>query len=732
MADDLFSPPGSRTTSRAPSPSVEPANSPTLAATSSSAPPAPALAFAPRAVKRKVPPARRAGAALANAAAASSSSSSSTPTAAAAIGSSAAAATPPAEKKDERKEEKLTAPERDRLEVILQTVEGALSDWGLSSFGRGPGRILSQLRGSGNDHVHISVVLALPPVRALTGTLADLQKALRLRDSGIVKLDDSGFQVGRKVKPDYEKLEAMDLTEWDDCVVYLENIPYHSSSDVSLPLFLSSCLSSVSQKIILPPVYNSEDPPSLSDDEDEEGGEPSQAELFAQSQAASREGTVVSEDGGKRKPRPLPKGGGPFKGYGFVLLGGKEDAERVAREWSWEGERRAQEEGQAPEEAVEEGEKMDVEQEQEGEGEGKKVAKGKGKEKAKLSPVERARRSGMRALSYTRWLALKKEYLAYRRSLTTLLEARETGDLDRLRNPPTRDLPPHLAGRDHPPPKRNKRAASPAHAATDFADVSAEIDAALASDPAFAPSSASTADWHPPPPAKKVKRASSPPSLPSFTRRVAKLKTPPPTLDLDSSEALGVQGAYPESCVLWVRNVHEKSTKTSLKGLFGALLEQLQEGSGKGVEFVDYEKGSGMCYLRFSSSPLALLALHHLTSTPSLHLAQTSLSPVSSLSPADAAKAEADLRRPLIAELLTGEQERRYWAAVPEPARRKAREAARGRVGLVKEPKQVKIEEGDDEKPFFARKEEEDVKPRLEEEKPQGGGQKKRKKASKF
>jgi len=37
--------------------------------------------------------------------------------------------------------------------------------------------------------------------------------------------------------------------------------------------------------------------------------------------------------------------------------------------------------------------------------------------------------------------------------------------------------------------------------------------------------------------------------------------------------------------------VNEKSSKTSLKGLFKKLLDQLQEGSGNGVEFVDYEKG---------------------------------------------------------------------------------------------------------------------------------------------
>lgn len=89
---------------------------------------------------------------------------------------------------------------------------------------------------------------------------------------------------------------------------------------------------------------------------------------------------------------------------------------------------------------------------------------------------------------------------------------------------------------------------------------------------------------------RKRRRAPSP----ILERRIARLRTPSPAAaaDLGSSTALGIQGAYPEGCVVWVRNVHEKSTKTSLKNLFAALLEELQEGSGKGVEFVDYEKGT--------------------------------------------------------------------------------------------------------------------------------------------
>lgn len=62
-------------------------------------------------------------------------------------------------------------------------------------------------------------------------------------------------------------------------------------------------------------------------------------------------------------------------------------------------------------------------------------------------------------------------------------------------------------------------------------------------------------------------------------------------VDPSSEEALAIQGGYPSGCVLWLRNVHEKSNKMGLKGLIKALLEKVSEGSGLGVEFIDYEKG---------------------------------------------------------------------------------------------------------------------------------------------
>lgn len=66
----------------------------------------------------------------------------------------------------------------------------------------------------------------------------------------------------------------------------------------------------------------------------------------------------------------------------------------------------------------------------------------------------------------------------------------------------------------------------------------------------------------------------------------------PSTLTPSSAgEAATARGGFPKGCVVWLRNVHEKSSRTTLKGVFAKVLEKLEEGSGRGVEYADYEKG---------------------------------------------------------------------------------------------------------------------------------------------
>ncbi|BGP03911.1 hypothetical protein NBRC10513v2_007652 [Rhodotorula toruloides] len=658
--DSLFSGPATPSAATTGSPTPEDGPPP-----STSSKPMTAPAFVPRAVgKRRVPAAKSSLSAtlvsqsIGASKPATSSTDSSLPTSRpspAASTSTPSNAAPP----------KLSREEQDRLEAILCAVEAALSDWGMSAH-RGNGVLdkFREAKEAGREgFIHVSQILSFPPVRALSNTLMDVQRAVKLRDSHIIKVDDSGFQVGRKEQPEVDKLAAMEPADWDEMVIYLENIPLTlaNTNDRSASLFLSSALSSPIQRLIIPPLYDPNDPPDLNGDSDVQ----TQEQAFAQARAAA-----AGID--KKSPRPMPKSGGPFKGFAFAVLRSEHEVERVLRDFPWDrkGKGRADEaDGDEPndEKEGEEDEAMvngDAEK-AEDTAEGPKQGKKKGK-KEKLSPTEIARRSGMRALSYTRWLELKKEYLAYRRTLETLLEAQASGELSQLRYPRApRDVPPHLQQSREPtrpdPPTRPQDPSPAAVRGTKRA-------------PSPPPSSFDPPSNYP----KRSKRASSPSAV----------RTPSPSLDLESDAALDIEGAYPEGVVLWVRNVHEKSNKNSLKALFGGLLEQLQEGSGKGIEFVDFEKGLDTCHVRCSNAQLASLLHDHLVSLPSLHLSPQVLTPVGTLSPKSLTAAENDSRRPLMSELLSGERERRYWSNVPESTRRNARKAAGGRVGLLKEPRE--------------------------------------------
>ena len=116
-----------------------------------------------------------------------------------------------------------------------------------------------------------------------------------------------------------------------------ENIPFSlAAGDSSLTTFLASTLSTVPQRVIVPPLFDRAHPLALdpvpasaSSSAAGGAGEASQADAFRAAQDAQQ---------GRRRARALPKGGGPFKGFAFVLMPSGEEARRVVREWAWERE----------------------------------------------------------------------------------------------------------------------------------------------------------------------------------------------------------------------------------------------------------------------------------------------------------------------------------------------------------------------------------------------------------
>ena len=203
----------------------------------------------------------------------------------------------------------------------------------------------------------------------------------------------------------------------------------------------------------------------------------------------------------------------------------------------------------------------------------------------------------------SRFLALKTEYLAYQRALHALNRAQAE----------ERAAQCHVAqqGDTHRPQKQSRkdrqreqqRLAADYHGHVLVADSAAEALSIPAKPPAAAPGPAPTAlnsittkrgapplppsDSMSPPLPKRARLADHPhpPSTPDLSRQPATL-TPS-----SAGEAATARGAFPKGCVVWLRNVHEGSSRTTLKGVFARVLERLEEGSGRGVEYADYEKG---------------------------------------------------------------------------------------------------------------------------------------------
>lgn len=151
----------------------------------------------------------------------------------------------------------------------------------------------------------------------------------------------------------------------------LPSIPSTIQTSHTLQDHLSNLLSTTVQKVILPP---------LSD--------PSQSNS-SHSTAHNTSSTSKTQDeafsSGKRKPKALdlPLGGGNFKGFAFVVVAKKEDAEAALKRWAWNREDRV---------------KINSERK------GKEVADGKGDSKMEISKIESdyeklAIESGLRILS---------------------------------------------------------------------------------------------------------------------------------------------------------------------------------------------------------------------------------------------------------------------------------------------------------------------------------------------
>ncbi|KAJ2930066.1 hypothetical protein H1R20_g7030, partial [Candolleomyces eurysporus] len=135
-----------------------------------------------------------------------------------------------------------------------------------------------------------------------------------------------------------------------------------------------------------------------------------------------------------------------------------------------------------------------------------------------------------------------------------------------------------------------------------------------------------------------------------------------------NSSAITLDSPYPYGCLVFVKNVHPETNKTTLKTLFGKALSQPDATVNGGIDYVDFNKGMDTCYLRLSTPECARYLAsyynnHQTVQANGLDDTGTSHSPDSS-------------PKPISIEVVPGTREEVYWQKVPEKIRRSAVEKA--------------------------------------------------------
>ncbi|KAI0758035.1 hypothetical protein C8Q74DRAFT_1452023 [Fomes fomentarius] len=146
--------------------------------------------------------------------------------------------------------------------------------------------------------------------------------------------------------------------------------------------------------------------------------------------------------------------------------------------------------------------------------------------------------------------------------------------------------------------------------------------------------------------------------------------------------SLDPSAPFPPGCLVFVRNVHAETNKTTLKSLFSA---HAFGGTSSALDYVDYNKGMTSCHLRLSTPHHARTLVSTFDATPIVQL--QGLDGAGSLPPPSSSV------KPITAEIVDGEREELYWNKVPEKVRR---EAVRKAIAQMAAGDQAGAGEGED------------------------------------
>ncbi|KAH9833803.1 uncharacterized protein C8Q71DRAFT_860076 [Rhodofomes roseus] len=137
---------------------------------------------------------------------------------------------------------------------------------------------------------------------------------------------------------------------------------------------------------------------------------------------------------------------------------------------------------------------------------------------------------------------------------------------------------------------------------------------------------------------------------------------------------------YPQGCLVFVRNVHPETNKTTLRALFSQPFTE-SGAADAGVDYVDFSKGMDTCYLRLAS------ARH--TQLLTAFFAANSKAQNGGLDTTGVAPSPGTTLKAVTLEVVEGIREELYWNKVPEKVRRQAVEKATATSTASDQPENV-------------------------------------------
>ncbi|KAG2042062.1 hypothetical protein BDR03DRAFT_912464 [Suillus americanus] len=160
--------------------------------------------------------------------------------------------------------------------------------------------------------------------------------------------------------------------------------------------------------------------------------------------------------------------------------------------------------------------------------------------------------------------------------------------------------------------------------------------------------------------------------------------TPPPPRNVTT-----MYSPYPFGCLVFARNLHLETNKTTLRALFATTFKSSPVDPA-GIDYVDFNKGMDSCYLRLASPEHGRILVDRFSSQPV----------VQSHGLDDTGKTPGPSQKTIATEIIEGKKEEVYWEKVPEKVRRQAVEkAVKALNGKPSAPAHTAYEHSEDSRP---------------------------------